>query len=45
MAYGKRNGKGTFKYASGTVYEGDFVDNHKCGFGIYHHISGEKYEG
>ena len=31
MAYGKKHGRGIFTYASGTVYEGDFVDNHKCG--------------
>lgn len=31
----KRNGKGTYQYVNGDVYDGDWKDNKKHGKGIY----------
>lgn len=39
------HGKGTLRYADGTVYEGDFVDNKRHGHGRIRYASGEEYRG
>lgn len=42
---GKRHGKGTFKFASGDVYEGAWQDGEIHGSGSYTHASGDIYTG
>lgn len=37
--------QGTYTYASGNVYEGDWVQGKKHGHGTYTTINGDKYEG
>ena len=39
------HGKGTLKYADGTMYEGDFVHNKRHGRGRIRYASGEEYRG
>jgi len=34
-AYGKRNGKGKLNIINGDVYDGDFVDSKRHGYGTY----------
>lgn len=41
----KKNGKGTYTYANGDKYIGEFKDNFKHGNGTYIHSNGNKYEG
>lgn len=41
----KREGKGTLTFTDGTVYTGDFRDNHFEGMGRYSDINGNVYEG
>ena len=39
-------GQGTAKYDNGDIYEGDFLNGHRVGNGIYrYHKSGHKYDG
>ena len=39
-------GHGTASYDNGDIYEGDFLDGHRAGNGIYRYFkSGHKYEG
>ena len=40
-----RNGKGTFTYDNGDIYEGDYKDNMKNGKGTYTYYNGDIYEG
>lgn len=42
---GKKTGKGTYKYANGDVYEGDWKDGSMNGFGVYTSHDGGKYKG
>ena len=39
------NGQGKFWHADGDVYEGEWRDDQKHGFGVYNHMSGARYEG
>jgi hypothetical protein len=41
---GKKNGKGTFYYASGNKYTGDWVNDQKAGQGVFTWTSGNRYE-
>lgn len=45
MVDGKRNGKGSSRYADGTTYEGDWVDDKREGFGVFTWPNGMKFEG
>ena len=38
-------GKGTYKWADGTVYEGDWLDGEKHGKGTFKDANGDVYEG
>ncbi len=40
----KRNGKGTFYYASGSKYTGDMVNGKFEGQGVYIWADGDRYE-
>lgn len=43
---GKLNGKAKMRYPNGDVYEGEWIENEKCGFGSYTMCNGQqKYEG
>ena len=42
---GKMHGKGTYHYASGQKYVGEFVDNQKQGHGVHTWPNGNRYEG
>ena len=42
---GEPNGKGTYYWASGDRYEGDFVNGNRTGKGIYYWPNGNRYEG
>ena len=44
-AAGKMHGRGVYRYADGSVYEGDFKDGKKHGRGVYRSASGNLYEG
>jgi hypothetical protein len=39
------HGLGTFVFANGNRYEGDFKDDTKSGFGTLHYANGEEYSG
>ncbi len=39
------NGKGKLIYASGDIFEGEWLNDKADGKGIYYHINGAKYEG
>ena len=39
------HGKGVITYADGSIYEGEFKDNLKNGYGSYAYQNGEKYNG
>jgi hypothetical protein len=41
---GKMNGKGTYYYADGDKYTGDWVDEQKTGQGVFIWASGNRYE-
>jgi len=41
----KMHGKGTYKFATGDVYEGGFVDGMFSGYGAYRFPDGSLYEG
>ena len=42
---GQRHGKGTYTFADGAIYEGDFKDGNYHGKGTYTYASGAIYEG
>ena len=42
---GKQEGKGTFTWANGATYEGDWKDNQRHGRGVYQWGAGDRYEG
>lgn len=42
---GNRSGKGTYCFASGDVYYGDWQDNHICGSGTFRWANGDVYDG
>ena len=42
---GKRNGQGTYNFASGSKYVGEFKDGKKHGHGTYTFAGGDKYVG
>jgi hypothetical protein len=44
MKDGKKHGKGTMDYASGTKYTGDWVDNNMTSQGVYIYADGNRYE-
>lgn len=44
-AKGKKNGRGTFIYANGDRYEGDWIHNKKHGVGTYTFSNGDVYDG
>ena len=44
-AAGQMHGRGVYRYADGTVYEGDFKDGKKHGRGVYRFANGSVYEG
>ena len=44
-AQGQAEGRGTVRYASGDVYEGELRNGKQHGFGIYKHAGGNVYEG
>ena len=44
-AAGLREGRGTFRYASGNVYEGDWMAGQREGRGTYRYANGDVYEG
>jgi hypothetical protein len=33
------------KYSNGNVYQGEFYQNKRQGFGVYNYLCGSKYEG
>ena len=39
-----KNGHGTYKYADGSIYTGDWVDDHKTGYGDYLSLNGSRYQ-
>ncbi len=39
------DGRGIFKWKDGSIYEGDYKDNKKHGFGKYIDKEGKTYEG
>ena len=41
----KREGKGTYTFANGDKYVGDFVDDRREGKGTLTWVNGDKYEG
>ena len=41
---GKKNGKGTYYYANGNKYMGDWVDENRTGQGVFTWPSGDRYE-
>ena len=38
-------GRGTFHYADGKVYVGDWLEDQREGFGVLSYPNGDKYEG
>ena len=38
---GKLNGKAKMRYPNGDIYEGEWVENLKCGFGSYTMCNGQ----
>jgi hypothetical protein len=44
-ASGEKEGRGTHRFASGDVYEGEWRADKKEGFGIFRYASGDVYEG
>ena len=43
---GLKNGKGTYYYANGNIFEGIWKNDKKEGYGVYSYLTtGEKYEG
>ncbi len=42
---GKRNGKGRSSYADGTIYDGNWVEDKREGFGVFTWPNGMKFEG
>ena len=45
FAHGKMNGHGVYHFANGNRYEGDWVDNMKCGHGTWIAKLGDSYIG
>jgi len=45
MVDGMREGSGTFYFADGSKYEGEWKANRKHGFGIYYYSNGALYKG
>ncbi len=43
--HGVRHGAGTFFYADGSRYCGQWEANVKCGYGVYTHVDGGVSEG
>ena len=41
----KREGKGSFFFKNGDVYNGDWKNDKIEGYGVYQYKNGEKYEG
>jgi len=41
----KRNGQGTFKWASGNTYKGNYKDDMRDGKGLFIWVNEEKYDG
>lgn len=39
----KQNGKGTFRWANGATYQGDYLNGKKNGYGIYILEDGGRY--
>jgi hypothetical protein len=42
---GRKQGKGTYTWASGNKYEGNYIDDEMNGFGTYYSTEGWKFEG
>ena len=42
---GKKHGKGTYCFASGAKYDGDYVDGKREGKGVFYFSDGKKYVG
>lgn len=42
---GVQDGQGTYKYANGSVYVGNFLQGTKNGFGVMSYSTGEVYRG
>ena len=40
----RQNGKGTYYFASGNKYSGNWVDNQRTGQGIFTWANGDRYE-
>ena len=45
VPHGSAGGQGQGRYPSGNLYEGDFVDDRKQGYGIFYFANGSRYEG
>jgi hypothetical protein len=41
----KRNGQGTYTYASGAIYKGNYKDSKCDGHGVHQFVNGDVYEG
>ena len=41
---GKKSGKGTFYFASGNKYVGDWVEDNRTGQGVLTYTNGDRYE-
>ena len=40
-----KDGKGTYTYKNGNIYEGEYKDDHAEGKGIFYHKNGDRNEG
>ena len=41
---GKKHGKGTYYFANGNRYSGDWVNDHRAGQGFFTWANGNRYE-
>ncbi|CAL6032085.1 TIR_domain-containing protein [Hexamita inflata] len=39
------SGQGKLTYINGNIYEGEFLNNQSCGYGIYNFVDGGVYKG
>ena len=44
-AAGKMHGRGVYRYADGSVYDGEWMDRQKHGRGVYRFANGAVYDG